>query len=133
MKDIDTLKILAVEDELAYAKLIEVFLIGSTQINTNITHVETLKQCLTTIDENNYDVIILDLDLKDSSGIETLDRLFEVSPNASVVVLGDSNDRKMGVEAIRKGAQDFINKSYLDTATLTKAVVYAYERNKLIR
>lgn len=132
MKDLDTLKILAVEDEWAQAKLIEIFLTATTQINIDITHVETLKQCLNAIKEDNYDVVLLDLDLEDSRGIETLDKLLEVSPSVSIVVLGDTNDQKVGVKAIQKGAQDYINKSHLDTATLMKAVVYAYERNKLV-
>ncbi len=131
MNNSEVIKILLVEDEWAHAKLVEVFLAGTTQLEVDITHVLSLKECLETLNKGSYDVVLLDLNLGDSKGINTLENLFENSPNASVVLLTGNDDERVGITAIQKGAQDFLNKNHLDTATLTKAVLYAHQRKKL--
>lgn len=128
MKNKYKIKILLVDDELSHTRLIEVFLTANTLIETNLTKVNSLKECLNALVKDSYDVILLDLNLGDSYGLETLDRLLSVSPKASVVAF--SNDMYEGIRAIQKGAQDVLSKEHLDTATLAKAVLYANERNK---
>jgi len=127
----EKIKILLVGDQLVYAKLVEVFLNGTTQYEFDFTHILSLSAYFKTIDKDNYDVVLLDLYLKDSEGIETLERFFEISPDASVIVLADNENESVVVKAIQKGAQDLINKNQLNTATLVKAIVYANERRKL--
>jgi len=132
MKNTYKIKLLLVEDEIAHANLIEVFLTASTLIETNLTKVKSLKECLNALINDSYDVILLDLNLRDSHGLETLDRLLEASPNASVVVLANNNDKNIFIKAIQKGAQDVLYKDHLDTATLTKAILFAHERKKMM-
>jgi len=131
MNNLEITKILLVEDEWAHAKLVEVFLAGTTQLEVDITHVLSLKECLKSINKKSYDVVLLDLNLGDSKGLSTLEKLFEEAPHASVVLLTGNDDERVGITAIQKGAQDFLNKNHLDTATLTKAVLYAHQRKKL--
>jgi len=131
MNNSEIIKILLVEDEWAHAKLVEVFLAGTTQIDVDITHVLSLRKCLETLNKQSYDVILLDLNLGDSKGMNTLESLFKEVPNASVVLLTGNDDERVGITAIQKGAQDFLNKNHLDTATLTKAVQYAHQRKEL--
>lgn len=131
MNELEVIKILLVEDEWSHAKLVEVFLAGTTQLEVDITHVLSLKECLETLNKQSYDVVLLDLNLGDSNGINTLESLFEKVPDASVVLLTGNDDDRVGITAIQKGAQDFLNKNHLDTATLTKAVLYAHQRKEL--
>jgi len=131
MTNVDAIKILLVEDDFAHAKLVEVFLAGSNQFETDITHVLSLADCLKKLSVANYDVILLDLNLTDSSGINTLEKLFEHSPYCSVVVLTGQDNVNIGIQAVKIGAQDFLNKINLDTETLSSAVQYATARKKL--
>jgi len=131
MNNLEIIKILLVEDEWAHAKLVEVFLAGTTQLEVDITHVLSLKECLEMLNKQSYDVVLLDLNLGDSNGISTLESLFKQAPEASVVLLTGNDDETVSNTAIQKGAQDFLNKNHLDTATLTKAVLYAHQRKEL--
>lgn len=77
------------------------------------------------------DVVLLDLDLPDSRGIETLDAFVEQTPPMPVVVLTGRDESELGVAAIRRGAQDYIYKGDLTNALLFRTVRYAVERHAI--
>ena len=79
-----------------------------------------------------YDVVFLDLGLSDSRGMDSLRRLTHAHPAVPIVVLTASSDPVLGVEAVRAGAQDFLQKGRLDRETLMRALQYAIERRRVL-
>ena len=75
------------------------------------------------------DVVLLDLDLPDSRGIETLEAFISRTPPVPVIVLTGRDETDLGVTAIRRGAQDYIYKGDLTNALLLRTIRYAVERH----
>ena len=92
-----------------------------------------LSTALARLAEASADVILLDLSLPDSEGIETLLRVRAQEPDVPVVVLTGSTDEALAVEAVRAGAQDFLVKGQIESQSLVRAVRYAIERHRLLR
>lgn len=79
------------------------------------------------------EVIVLDLNLQDSRGMSTYHRVRELAPDTPVVVLTAHDDRGLGFEAIRQGAQDYIIKGRVVGEVLVRSLLYALERKRLER
>ena len=75
-----------------------------------------------------FDLVLLDLNLPDSSGLETLNAVLEVAKATPVVVLTGTNDAKIGREAVERGAQDYLMKEHVTPRLLSQTVAYAIER-----
>ncbi len=85
-------------------------------------------QCLT---HGAYDIVLLDLNLPDSSGIDTVQRAREVNPDVSIVVLTGLDDEETGLEAIRKGAEDYLVKGHSLEHVLVRTIRYSLERRRV--
>ncbi|MHB9286188.1 ATP-binding protein [Halobacteriales archaeon Cl-PHB] len=128
------LDVLLVEDNPGDATLIEHHL-ANPAVDTfvdevSLTHVETLTAALETLDGGRYDVLLLDLGLPESTGIETLELVLDDDPSVPIIVLTGLDDAQISVDAIQAGAQDFLPKAELDTDRLVRALRYAVERHK---
>ena len=77
-----------------------------------------------------FDVLLLDLSLPDSEGLETIGRAADVAPNTPIVVLSGA-DESMGMEAVRLGAQDYLIKGQANGALIVRAIRYATERKRM--
>jgi signal transduction histidine kinase len=80
--------------------------------------------------DGDVDVVLLDLTLPDSSGLNTYDAV-AATADLPIVVLTGSEDHALAVEAVRRGAQDFVVKTQLSAVALGRIVDYAYERHHL--
>jgi signal transduction histidine kinase len=78
--------------------------------------------------EQVYDVVLLDLNLPDSAGLETVERVVAADPDVAIVVLTSVGDQQLGAEAVDKGAQDFLIKDHVTPRVLNKTVTYAQTR-----
>ena len=79
---------------------------------------------------HNFDVILLDLGLPDSDGIETLIEVNKITSNTPIIVLTGLNNEEIGTLAVKRGAQDYLIKKEIDTKLLTRSIRYAIERKK---
>ncbi|MFC6758057.1 MULTISPECIES: hybrid sensor histidine kinase/response regulator [Haloarcula] len=118
--------ILLVEDNPSDARLIEEFLKEQTQTFT-VRHVDRLAEA-TEARDDTVDIILLDLDLPDSGGFETLETMLDVAGTEPVVVLTGLDEDGVGVEAVERGAQDFLIKTDLGPKLLGQTIRYAIER-----
>ena len=98
-----------------------------------LRNVASLAEALAALSESGFDVILLDLHLPDSTGLEALTRVLEAQSLAPVLILTDLQDEAAGLAAVKAGAQDFLAKSRLDAARLGRAVRYAIERHRMRR
>lgn len=97
-----------------------------------LDHVETLEAALDRLTKRSYDVILTDLHVPDSDGLETYFKLAERAPQTPIVILtGTCADESMAIEAVQKGAQDYLTKQDLSAPALRRAIRYAVERKQL--
>lgn len=78
------------------------------------------------------DLVLLDLSLPDSRGIDTLRRVRAQAPEVPIVVLTGLDDEVLAIEAVQTGAQDYLVKGQIDKNLLTRAIRYAIERHRLL-
>ena len=80
------------------------------------------------ISKENIDIILLDLSLPDSTGIETFHKINKIAGNTAIVILSGLADMQLALEAINQGAQDYLIKADYDDKLLAKTIVYSIER-----
>ncbi|ELY50181.1 hybrid sensor histidine kinase/response regulator [Natronolimnohabitans innermongolicus] len=97
---------------------------------TAIRHVDRLAAALEHLETAAVDVILLDLMLPDSRGLETIERVVEYAPDVPIVVLTGQNETEVGVEAIQRGAQEYLSKGSVTGETILRTVRYAIERSR---
>ncbi|RQH03490.1 ATP-binding response regulator [Natrarchaeobius oligotrophus] len=95
-----------------------------------IHHVDRLVAALERVETAPPDVILLDLMLPDSRGLETVERLVEHAPDVPIVVLTGQNETDTGVDAIQRGAQDYLSKGTVTGETILRTLRYALERSR---
>ncbi len=93
---------------------------------TCITHLKDTIKCL---DQDKYDIVILDLSLPDSSGFNTFISVRTHAPNVPIIVLTEIMDEDLAVKALQNGAQDYLIKGQMDNKMLNRSIRYAIERN----
>ncbi len=129
-KEID---VLLVEDDPDDAFLTSSALGSSPDIYFRITHVCTLSEGLQRVAESKFDVVLLDLSLPDSTGLDTVTRFIEVHGDVPVVVLTGYMSAELGVQAVRLGAQEYLTKQSAVTGeALLSSVRHAIERFGLL-
>jgi two-component system cell cycle sensor histidine kinase/response regulator CckA len=126
----ETIKVLLIEDNRSDAKLLKVTFSRVYSPIYEITHVEDLNSGLQYLAWEDFDVIFLDLTLPDASGIETLLQVQAVAPNVPILVLTGIDDEDLAVNAMQKGAQDYLVKGKVDQELLVRATRYAIERKR---
>ena len=90
----------------------------------------SLESALEAASKNGYEVVLLDLSLPDSFGLDTLREFQAAHPELPVVVFSGHEDESTGIEAVNEGAQDFLVKGQGDGHLLARALRYAIERKK---
>ena len=103
-------KILLIEDNLGDAYLIEEYLEEFDNFSYEIKNVGTLTEALSILKKQPFDVIVLDLGLPDSDGINTFFRIHNENPLIPIIILTELDDEAIGFYALEKGAKDFLVK-----------------------
>lgn len=123
--------VLVVEDSDADARLIETILTGATPSRFEVGRVVSLNDAIRQISEHQFDLIVLDLSLPDSSGLDTFMRLQSAAQNTPVVVVSGIGEESTAVEAVKLGAQDYLAKNQINSQLLPRSLRYAIERHRL--
>jgi PleD family two-component response regulator len=105
---------------------------GSKWVNISVLEANTWKEATGLLANHPVDVILLDLDLPDSQGIETFRRAQQSAQAIPVILLLGAYEESLGVQLVRDGAQDFIVKKQADCAPLAHAMENAVERHRLL-
>lgn len=128
------IKILLVEDEPAHVILVKRALSKSATAHFSFETevVDHLSKAIELMHNDIFDVVLLDLGLPDSQGLETVLNVHEANPDIPIVVLTGLSDEEVGVQAMQKGAQDYLIKEQYTPGILARAIRYAIERQKEI-
>jgi len=124
------IKILLVEDNQADSRLLQELLGEIQTANFDLHLARRLQEALVRLASEPFDIILTDLSLPDSHGLEAFRALHQVVPRVPVVVLSGVDDETLAVSAVREGAQDYLVKSRLDAHLLGRSIRYAIERWK---
>lgn len=126
-----SIEVLLIEDDLSNLQLLRSALTQQQDTTFNITTTPQLAEAILFLRQSAYDIILLDLELADSSGIQTLVDLLHYAPLTPIVVLTDQDDDALGVQALQSGAQDYLVKQHSSDHRLIRAIRYAIERKRI--
>jgi signal transduction histidine kinase len=126
------LRVLLIEDNPDDADLLRELLAESRGARVALSVAETLDEGMAVLDRAPVDLLLLDLTLPDSRGLETLRRAFAHAARVPIIVLTGLEDDVLGVRAIHAGAQDYLAKGQVDGALLRRSMHYAIERHQLL-
>src|SRR5688500_13457914 len=104
------LEILLVEDDPGYAGLLTRFLQKEDAFGSELVPAECLEEALGILDTRRFDVILLDLSLPDSMGLETFVEANKHAPDTAIIVLTGLDDEQMAIRTVHAGAQDYLVK-----------------------
>jgi signal transduction histidine kinase/FixJ family two-component response regulator len=126
------LRVVLVEDNPDDADLLRHLLAESRGEPVVVMVAETLGAGVAYLDRAPVDLLLLDLSLPDSCGLETVTRAFARAPRVPIIVLTGLDDDALGVQAIQAGAQDYLAKGQIDGTLLRRSIHYAIERHRLL-
>jgi len=124
-------KVLLIEDDRDYAELVVLKLSNSDFAPFQVECVGSLAEFKQKIRQSKPDIILSDLGLSDSIGLETFKQVLATAGDIPIVVLTGDSDAQAGREAVRLGAQDYLVKIAVRGELLVHGILHAIERNRL--
>lgn len=123
------INILLVEENTGDIRLFRESLAEAGKARYDLTCVKQLVDTIRRLDEDKYDIVIMDLSLPDSQGFNTFISVRMHAPNIPIIVLTGNKDEDLAVKALQNGAQDYLMKGQLEGRLLSRSISYAIERN----
>ncbi|MDH3718239.1 MAG: hybrid sensor histidine kinase/response regulator [Planctomycetota bacterium] len=129
--NIPTTRVLLVEDDAGDRELTRLALEKNASQQYDIMVAANLQAAADQLRDATFDVLVLDLGLPESSGLETLDRVRKLDDQVPIVVLTDFCDEQAALTSLGRGAQDYLPKSNLAVDSLSRSIRYAIHRHQL--
>ena len=123
----DEIRVLLIEDSPGDARLVEIYL-SQAAANYRLTRCDRVGDGLERLEQESFDIVLLDLSLPDSTGIETFEKVYARGGGVAIVVMTGHDDSELALRAVREGAQDYLVKNHVDAPLLDRAIRYAIER-----
>ncbi|HLO58993.1 MAG TPA: hybrid sensor histidine kinase/response regulator [Bacteroidales bacterium] len=124
------LNILLVEDNRGDVALFKE-LLRESDISFKLTHSSSVKETISQHSSSIFDLILLDLGLPDSNGIDTLKRIKECFVNTALIIMTGWDDGETALQALREGAQDYLIKNRMNADMVSRSIKYSIERKKI--
>jgi signal transduction histidine kinase len=124
------LRIGLVEDNAGDARLIQEMLREPPVTQFRLTHSTRMDQLLESLDREPIEVLLLDLGLPDSQGMDTFHRINDRAPELPIVIFSGADDEQLASIAVSSGAQDYLVKGRINSFLLKRAIRYAMERKR---
>ena len=126
------LHVLLIEDNSDDVLLIQEFLDAASPTGFEVYKADSLDRALKLLNKEKIDLILLDLSLPDSQGLDTFFHIRDLSLKLPIIVLTGNDDAEIAVDAIRAGAQDYLVKGRFRGEFLARAIQYAVERHRML-
>ncbi|MDD1622451.1 MAG: response regulator, partial [Methylococcaceae bacterium] len=123
-RDVEAIRVLLVEDEAGDAGLAQLALRGFRNARFRVVWVQTLADAALNIGTENYDIILLDLTLPDSTGLATVERVRTVAGITPIIVLTGQSDTEFGLSTLKAGAADYLVKGDFGYDGLARTIFY---------
>lgn len=121
----DQIKVLMIEDNPGDARFIEEMLKDVEDTQFDVLHVLRLDEGLKYLLTDNFDIILLDLCLPDSEGIDTFNIMHYNAPDIPIIVLSGLEDEIIAVSAVGRGAKDYLVKGQVNSESLAKSIKHS--------
>lgn len=128
-----TVNVLIIDDNPTDTNRVAESLAEETGPSYHVESADRLSTGLERLSRNEINVVLLELQLSDSEGLDTLARVRAHSPDLPVLVLTGSLDRRLGMSAVLEGAQDYLMKSEMNYFSLSRVIQYAIARERASR
>ncbi len=128
-----TLEVLLIEKEKREAQAFKKMLNARSEETPSftLTHVKSLEEGLPLLSEKKIDVVVLDIALSNNLGLQPLTEVREQNPDLPIVILTSFENSQLGLDLLRKGAQDYLIKGEINSKRLSRVLHYAIERKRL--
>jgi diguanylate cyclase (GGDEF)-like protein/PAS domain S-box-containing protein len=123
--------LLLVEDNRGDARLLQEMLNERSLNGTEVSHVTTMSDAESHLGRHAVDIIVLDLGLPDTQGLDAIRRAHAAAPRIPLVVLTGLDDELLAAQALQEGAQDYLLKGQIETRGLLRSLRYAIERKTM--
>jgi two-component system, NarL family, sensor histidine kinase UhpB len=130
MKEI---KVLLVEDNLGDVIIIREMFKEIYGIHFKVTHADGLHKGIKHLHNNDFDILLLDLNLPDSQGLETFRSINQDAQDLPIIILTGFSDEEFAISSVGEGAQDYLVKGQIDSQLLARSIKYAIERKSIER
>src|SRR2546423_9287329 len=129
----DRLKVLLIEHDPGFARIIGEMLGQARDLSADMRSIGDLKEALSVITADNFDVVLLDVCVPDGAGLANVSLIRAEAPRLPIIVAGDTDNETVALEAVQAGAQDYLVKSQLTPGWLERSIRYAIERHRMDR
>lgn len=126
----DSYTVLLIEDNPGDARLIKEMLAEAPAAPFRLTCVDRLSRGLEFLSSKKTELLLLDLSLPDSHGLETFTKVYAHSPKVPIIVLTGNDDHALALLSVKTGAQDYLFKGNLDRELLVRSMQYSIERKR---
>jgi PleD family two-component response regulator len=127
------IRVLLVEDSPTDARLMQETLLNVSSTPYELIHVDQLAKAKQILLSQQVDLVLLDISLPDSHGLQTFLRIHGQAPDVPVVVITGLDDEALGFRSVQEGAQDYLVKGQVTASLLARSMRYAIERERLLR
>jgi len=124
--------VLHFEDDADHAALVKATLGTDALREWNILNVDNMIDGLDALRREHWDCILLDLNIRDSNGLETFHTVSAAAGNIPIIIHSGVRDTELALEAVRAGAQDYVVKDVGSREVLARSILFAIERNRLL-
>jgi diguanylate cyclase (GGDEF)-like protein/PAS domain S-box-containing protein len=124
----EPIRVLLIEDSPGDARLVEIYLSQPAAPKYELTHCSLFEDGIERLGKDEFDIVLLDLNLPDSGGYGTFERAYAAAGGVPIVLMTGHEDSEFALRAVREGAQDYLVKSQVDAALLNRGIRYAIER-----
>ena len=127
------IRVLLIEDCYDSVELLRDQLMDAYSHGFEFEHADRLSKGLKILDRGETDVVLLDITLPDSQGLETFTKVYTHFPDVPILVMTNLDDETFAVKAVQEGAQDYLVKGRVDSSLLVRSIRYAIERHRTLK
>lgn len=126
------IRLLLIEDNPGDTRLFKEYLRVDTGVDYTVYTAETLADGLEKLTRYSMDIVITDLGLSDSQGLDTPRLILDAYPALPVIITTGIDDEKLGIDSIKFGVQDYLVKSKITPSLLVQSIKFSIEQKKII-
>jgi len=126
----DKVNILHIEDNEGDIRLLKELLNNAREGKYVITSTVTLRGGLAQLADNKFDVVLTDLNLSDTDGVNTVTRIQEQVPSVPIIVISGQDSEELALQVVQSGAQDYLVKGQGDGFLISRSIEYSIERKR---
>ncbi|MGI9259957.1 MAG: diguanylate cyclase domain-containing protein, partial [Gammaproteobacteria bacterium] len=124
------MRVLLIEDDNDDATFLQACLRRQGAKSVDLVRVETMSDAIATLRDKPFDIVLLDLNLPDSTGHDSVHRVQNADPSVPIIVLSGDGDEEFAIEILNRGVQDYLVKWEGDGRTIMRSIRYAVERKR---